>query len=420
MFDLDQWQEVFNTLLSNKLRTFLTALGVSWGIFMLIIMMGAGNGLETGAMAEFRGSATNSVFIWTQRTTVPYRGLQAGRFFSMKNADYEAFKELLPDAKHIAPRNQLGGFRGGNNVIRGDKTGAFQVMGDYPQIQHIEGIFVDEGRFLNMKDITDYRKICVIGERVAELMFEERENPIGEFIQINGINFMVVGLFSTKKSGNDAERDTQRIFIPFSTFQRSFNYGNTLSWFALTSKDEVPASQMEAKALRILKSRHLIAPEDERAFGHFNLEEEFGEIQQVFSGIDFISWVVALLTLFAGAVGITNIMLVIVKERTKEIGIRRALGAKPWKIISQIMLESVFLTFMAGYAGLMIGMGLIEGAGFLMRTFELDLGMFQAPFVDVSLVIISLAVLIFAGLLAGLIPASRAVRIRPVEALRAD
>lgn len=420
MFDLDKWQEIFMSLSRNKRRTFLTAIGVSWGIFMLVVMMAAGNGLERGAKQEFQGRATNSVSMWTQRTTMPYRGLNQGRGFSMNNDDYFALKDLLPEANLISPRNQLGGYRGGNNVKRGVQTGAFQIMGDYPQIQDIEGVKIDQGRFLNMRDIEQKRKVAVIGVRVHELLFDEDEDPLGQYIEINDIGFQVVGVFSTKASGERAENETQRIHIPFSTFQNAFNYGNRVGWFSMTSQDHIPASVVEEKAKQILKARHKVHPKDPRAFGSWNTEEGFKEMNQVFFGIDFISWVVAILTLFAGAVGISNIMLVIIKERTKEIGVRRAIGAKPYQIVGQILMESIFLTFMAGYFGLMGGIGLVEGVAWAMNNFNLDTGIFMPPYVDVKLSVISLGTLILAGLLAGLIPASRAVSIRPVEALRAD
>ncbi|MEM7374500.1 MAG: ABC transporter permease [Bacteroidota bacterium] len=420
MFDLDKWQEIFASLSRNKLRTFLTAIGVSWGIFMLVIMMAAGNGLESGAKQEFKGRATNSVSMWTQRTTMPYRGLNEGRWFSMTNEDYYALEDLLPEANLISPRNQLGGYKGGNNVKRGLESGAFQVNGDYPQIQHIEGIQIEMGRFLNMRDIDERRKVAIIGLRVQELLFDEDESPLGEYIDINDISFQVVGVFSTKSSGERAENETQRIHVPFSTFQRAFNYGNRVGWFSFTSQDHIPASIVEEKAKQILKARHKVHPKDPRAFGSWNTEEGFKEMNQVFFGIDFISWVVAILTLFAGAIGISNIMLVIIKERTKEIGVRRAIGAKPYQIVSQIMLESVFLTFIAGYCGLMGGIGLVELIAWIMNNFNVDSGIFMPPYVDVKLSVISLGTLILAGLLAGLIPSSRAIRIRPVEALRAD
>ncbi|RMG58596.1 MAG: ABC transporter permease [Bacteroidetes bacterium] len=420
MFDIDKWQEILATLTRNPLRTFLTALGVSWGIFMLIIMMGAGNGLEAGALQEFRGTATNSMFLWARRTSEAYAGFQPNRPIRMTNDDYDALQRLLPEARIIAPRNQLGGFRGGNNVTRGKKNGAFEIMGDYPQIRDVEGVLLNTGRFLNPLDIEEHRKVCVIGTRVQELLFEPKENPLGEYIRINDIYFQVVGVFRTKSTGDRAEQETQRIYIPFSTFQRAFNYGNRVSWFALTSQDNLPVSEMEERVMSILKRRHSVAPTDNRAFGHFNLEQQYQRINSVFLGIRFVSWVVGILTLLAGAIGVSNIMLVIVKERTKEIGIRRAIGAKPASIVSQIMLESVILTLFSGYAGLVLGIGLLEGIAWAMDTFKIEAGMFQAPYIQLDLAISALIVLGVAGLFAGLLPASRAVRIRPVDALRAE
>ncbi|GAB4410255.1 MAG: ABC transporter permease [Bacteroidia bacterium] len=420
MFDIDKWQEIIATLTRNPLRTFLTAVGVSWGIFMLILMMGAGNGLELGASQEFQGAATNSFFLWAQQTSKAYKGFQPGRPMRMDNGDYEALQRELTDARLIAPRNQLGGYRGGNNVYRGTKSGGFEIMGDYPHIQEIEGLLIEQGRFINTFDIGQRRKVTVIGTRVRELLFEPDEDPVGQYIRVGSIYFMVVGVFKTKSTGNRAERDTQRIYIPFTTFQRAFNYGTRIGWFAITSRDQVPASKVEVQTLDILRRRHSVAPDDERAFGHWNLEENYKRMTSVFDGIRFISWVVGVFTLLAGAIGVSNIMLVIVKERTKEIGIRRAIGARPWSIVSQIMLESVILTVLAGYIGLMLGIGLLELVAWAMTTFQMDTGMFGIPTIDVGLALYALAVLGVAGLLAGLLPASRAVRIRPVDALRAE
>lgn len=419
MFDLDKWQEIFNSLGKNPLRTFLTAFGVGWGIFMLIVMMGAGNGLSNGVTSEFQGTATNSFFMWAQRTSKPYRGFLAGRWFGMDLDDYEAIKRNVPEAKVIAPRNQLGGYQRGNNVTRGSKSGTFNVMGDFPQITQIEGIIITKGRFVNELDIEDRRKIAIIGTRVRDILFEKGEDPIGQSIKIQGIYFKIAGIFKTKQSGDQAERDTQRIFIPFTTFQHAFNYGNRVNWFAIRSQDNIPVSFVEDKVIALLKRRHKIAPDDERAFGHFNIQKEYSKITGLFTGITILVWIVGIGTLAAGMIGVSNIMLVIVKERTQEIGIRRAIGAKPWSIISQIILESLTLTGISGYIGMVLGIGTLElvnaalgeGGGGMM---------FQNPDVDLSLILRAFAILVVAGVIAGLIPAQRAVSISTVDALRSE
>ncbi len=417
MFDLDQWQEIFSTLAKNPLRTFLTAFGVGWGLFMLIVMMGAGNGLENGVTHEFNNVATNSFFLWGQSTSKASKGFSPGRPMRMNIDDYHAIMEQVPSAATVAPRNQLGGFQGGNNVVRGLKSGSFGVMGDFPQIREVESVDMLEGRFLNQLDMTLSRKVAVIGTRVQDLLFEDGENPIGQSIQVNGVYFTVVGIFGTRTGGDRAERDGSRIYVPFPTFQRAFNNGNQVGWFAVRSQDGVPASEVLGNVLTILKRRHDVAPDDERAFGNFNLEAEFKKIQGLFSGIKLLVWIVGTGTLIAGVIGVSNIMLVIVKERTKEIGVRRAIGAKPWHIIRQILLESVVLTFLAGFAGMLVGMLILDGVSALLGE---GAQMFRNPQVDIPTVYRALVILVVSGALAGFIPARKAVAVHPVEALRAE
>ncbi len=419
MFDSDKWQEIFNSLGKNKLRTTLTAFGVFWGIFMLIIMLGSGNGLQNGVTKNFGGTATNSVFIWTQRTSVPFAGLPKGRRFNMRNEDIEVIRAEVPELDKLAPRNQLRGYQGGNNVSYGTKSGAFSVMGDYPDVSAITPMEILSGRFLNQFDIKDKRKVVVIGTNVRDVLFGETD-PIEKYVKINGVYFKVVGVWKTKKSGNQGERDTQTLYIPFTTFQKAFNYGNIVGWIAATAKPEASAVALEEKVIRILKERHKIAPEDDRAFGSFNAQEAFERMNGLFGGISMLIWVVGTGTLIAGVIGVSNIMLIIVKERTKEIGVRRAIGASPWNIISQIMLESIFLTSLAGYFGLLLGVFVTEMAAQAMGSNPSDDSMFTNPTIDLEIAITALIVLIVSGAFAGLIPARKAVKIKPIEALRTE
>ncbi len=416
LFDLDKWQEIYLTLSKNKLRTFMTAFGVGWGIFMTMVMLGAGKGLENGVRKEFAGFATNSLYIWGEATSIPYNGFPRNRSIHLNNDDIALIRDNVSEVDLLAPRNQLGGYRGGNNVTRKNKSGAFSVMGDYPAISEIQSIMIDQGRFINALDIEDKRKVAIIGTNVVHVLFEAEEDPIGQHVLINGVYFKVVGVFKTKKGGQEAEKDENTIFIPFSTFQHAFNYGNRVGWFALTSHLYIPASLAEAKVLSILMKKHQVSPDDERAFGHFNAEERFTEMNNAFIGINGISWFVGIMTLFAGVIGVSNIMLVIIKERTKELGIRRAIGATPFNIISQVLSESLILTALAGYFGLVFGVGLLE----LINYLGLNGDFFQNPAVDFDVAMTALIILVIAGLLAGLIPANRAVRIRPVDALRKD
>ena len=419
LFDLDHWQEIKIALMRNRLRTALTAFGIFWGIFLLMVMLGSGSGLHNGIMQDFGNGATNSFFIWTQRTQKPYAGMPAGRRIQLTNADVQAIRDKVLEVEVVAPRNQLGGFAGGNNVTRGRKAGAFSVMGDYPEIQRIQSLQIEAGRFLSPIDIDDRRKVAVIGTRVREVLFERGEEPIGASIVIRGVYFQVVGVFKSGQSGDDADRDAQTLFVPFTTFQRAFNFGEQVGWLAVISRPEVPASRAEEKALALLKSRHKVAPDDLRAFGHFNLEEEYDKVQALFTGIRILVWLVGSGTLAAGAIGVSNIMLIIVRERTKEIGIRRAVGAKPAAVVSQIVLEALILTAVAGYIGMVAGIALIEVVGNLLPQGNAS-RMFTNPDVGVSEALQALAILVAAGVLAGLAPAQRALQVSPMVALRSE
>lgn len=415
LFDADRWREVFDTLGANKLRTTLTAFGVLWGIFMLIIMLGAGSGLYKGVTSEFQGFATNSLYVWTQRTTMPYKGLPANRWFRMNNEDTKAIRDMVPEAKVIAPRNEIGGWRGSANVTRGIHSGAYGIKGDYPEVVEIQPFDLEEGRLLNQMDIDDKRKVAVIGAKVVNDLYEPNEEIIGSNIRINGVYFTVVGVIKTKKAGREAEDDAQSIFIPLTSFQQAFNYGNWVSYYGFMPVDGVSVAELEEKIVKVLKDRHRVHPADEFAFGTNNNEEDFAEYANVFSGINFLIWFVGTLTLVAGIIGISNIMLVIVKERTKEIGIRRAIGASPMSIVSQIVLEALVLTSMAGYIGIVLGVWAVEYAGPMIEDDS-----FKNPQIDFNTILIALGVLILSGCAAGFLPAYRALEIKPVEALRTE
>ena len=420
MFDADRWQEIWSTLKSNKLRTFFTALGVFWGIFMLVIMLGSGNGLSNSVTQGFGDMATNSVFMWTHRTTMPYKGFPRGRYYNFSNSDVEALRNNIPEIELIAPRLQGWGGNGNNNVIRGLRTGAFSIQGDYPEINLIDPVNITSGRFINRLDLKQLRKVAVIGVRVLNELFETNEDPIGEYIRIQGVYFKVVGVFQSKRTSQQADHENQVIFIPFTTLQKTYNYGDVVGWFSMTSRGDVPASVVEEKAKILLSSCHSIHPDDERAIGSFNLEEEFQKMTGLFLGIDILIWIVGIGTLFAGVVGVSNIMLIVVKERTKEIGIQRSIGATPWNIMNQIILESVILTTIAGYLGLVIGVGVIEAVNYALVTSGAESEMFVNPEVDLNVALIALGILVISGAFAGMIPARRAVKIKPIDALRTE
>ena len=416
MFERDNWQEIFATVRKNKLRTSLTMLGVFWGIFMLVIMLGAGNGLSNGVNHGFKGLSKNSCFFWAQKTNKPYMGFKSGRNYNFNNADVLAL-EQLPMLEVVSPQNQLGGYRGSNKVIRGSKASPLLVMGVYPNISRIKNIEIESGRFLNENDMKEFRKVGVIGPRVKEVLFNPDENPIGKYIQVNGVYFMVIGITKKTQGDEDGHEDAEKISIPFSTFQKTFNYGDIVGWFAILAKPSIKATDAEKIVLSKLKERHKVAPDDLAAVGHWNMGAEFEKINGLFTGISVLVWIVGTGTLFAGIIGISNIMLIIVKERTKEIGVKRALGATPFHIVSQILLESLFLTSLAGYLGLTSGIYILEA---LNKAMGDGAGMFRNPTVDLKVAVYALMAIIVGGLAAGFIPARKAIAISPVEALRTE
>ena len=418
LFDADQWNEIFETLGKNRLRSFLTAFGVFWGIFMLMIMLGSGQGLQNGVQSDFGARATNSLNLWSMRTSMPYKGFQRGRYISLRLSDVDELYERVPEIDTIAPRNRLGGWRGSNNVQRKNKTGAFSVFGDFPALNEIEPIHISRGRYLNDIDIRDKRKVTVIGEKVREILFTPDEDPIGDYIEVNGVFFQVVGCFESLKGGNDAEEETQTLFIPFTAFAQAFNYGDQMGWMAMTAKPGVKVADAEEKVLAVLKEIHNIHPDDDRALGSWNMQEMYDRMNGLFSGIRLLSLIVGTLTLLAGAIGISNIMLVVIRERTREIGVRRAMGATPWNIMQQILLEALILTTIAGLLGILAGVWAIEGLNQLLSGMEDTSGSFKNPEIHYQTVLFALGILIVSGLLAGIIPARRAVSIKPVDAIR--
>lgn len=414
----DKIQEIWFTIKQNKLRTFFTAFGVSWGIFMLVVMLGAGKGLHNGVSTGMGDMATNSMFMWGNRTTVPYKGFPRGRFVQFENEDTKALIDQLPEIEYIAPRLQVFAAQGQNNVVRKERTAAYSIQGDYPDYNKIDPSNILQGRFINNNDIIDKRKVVVIGVRVLEEMFDKDEDPIGENIKIRGVYFRVVGVCSSKKNDQQAEQENQQIFMPFTTMQSTYNMGNRVGWYSITAKEGSSASELLEKAKVVMKNRHSIAPEDGRAIGSFNVEEEYLKMARLFTGINGLIWIVGIGTLFAGVIGVSNIMLIIVKERTKEIGIQRALGATPWQIRKQIIIESVLLTSVSGYIGLVGGVGLLELINYALVAFGANTDMFSHPEVDFEKAVTALIILVVSGAIAGLIPANRAVSIKPIDALR--
>lgn len=421
MFDRDKWNEILEALTANTFRTILTAFGVFWGIFILVILLAAGNGLENGVKKGFDGIATNTMFMWSQTASKPYKGLPANRKFNFKNADVAALKENFPDLLYVSPRNQLGGFEGANNVVRGTKTAAYTIYGDYPELINQEPMDIPKGRFLNQQDITLKRKVAVIGQGVIKELYTPVEEVIGTYIKIDGVNFMIVGVYKSKSNNRGGgEEEQKKIFIPFTTFQQAFNFGDTVGWMALTANDGASITDLKPKILEFMKGRHSINPADDRAIGNFDLYAEFSKVQSLFAILRFIAYFVGTLVLLSGVIGISNIMLIVVKERTKEIGIRRALGATPGAIRTQILTEAIFLTIMAGMFGIALATGVLWVLNFVLDSMPSDDMMFANPSVDLAVVFFALLILIGSGLLAGFIPAQTAIRVKPVDALRTE
>lgn len=413
IIDIDKWTEIYATVKKHKLRTGLTAFGVFWGIFMLVVLLGAGKGLEKGITKDFN-VAKNAVFVWSQRSSIPYKGLNAGRNIRMTNADMDALRREVPEMAVLAPSTELGGTF---TVSYKTKSSSFRVRGDHSEYRQIEPIIILKGRFLNQLDLQQKRKVAVIGERVIEVLFGS-QYPIGQYINIKGAFFRIVGVARGMGKGEDLIQNAQTIYMPTTTLQQTYNQGSNIGYFAMTPRPGVPAAVIEEKAKQVLMKRLLVDPRDVKAFGSANVEKEFQDVQGLFTGIAAFSWIVSIGTIIAGIIGVGNIMLIVVKERTKEIGVRKALGATPWSIISLIIQESVVITGLAGYLGLLAGTGLIAGIDYLMTRFAVDAGFFANPEVNGPVALSAIVLLVITGTLAGLIPAAKAARVNPVEALR--
>ncbi|MDD3788460.1 MAG: ABC transporter permease, partial [Petrimonas sp.] len=353
LFDLDRWYEIWVTITHNKSRSFLTAFGVFWGVFMLVLMVGAGNALQQGITSQVRGFASNSCFFWSQNTTQPYKGFRKNRRWDMLNSDIPVITRNVPEAQYISP--MLFGGSSDKNVFRGDKSGSYQIKGCYPVYDKIEKSEIIKGRYINDIDIAQKRKVCMIGERVYEVLFQTGEDPVGKAIKVNGIYFQVIGVARRMGNVSIGGSTDESVILPFTTMQQAFNQGNVIHFMAATAKPGIKVKVVQDKIKETLKSLHQISPQDEEAVGSMNIEDQFSMFNNLFLGISMLIWLVGLGTLLAGAIGVSNIMLVTVRERTKEIGIRRALGATPQNIIGQILSESVVLTVIAGITGIVVG-----------------------------------------------------------------
>ena len=410
MIDIDKWQEIFSSLSRHKLRTVLTALSVWWGIFMLVILLGAGNGLFNSANRDFTNDATNTLWVWGDRTSKPYKGLPAGRRVEFDNDDTNAVDRLDGTDRTSARFRMSGDYF----IAYKNKSLAYDVQCVRPEHYYIENPILMEGRFVNQTDIEKQRKVVSIGEAVKNEFFEEGESPLGEYLSIKGVKYQIVGVFTEERS-----RETERVYIPIATAQR-IEGSKRVHTMVIDMGEATPeeALVIENNVRRKLANRLKVDPSDRQAVGIYNSTEQFKEIQTVMLLINIFIWFVGIGSIIAGVIGVSNIMLIIVKERTKEIGVRKALGATPGSIISMIVQESVFLTSIAGYLGLACGMALIYAIQKVMEVNEIELEFFYNPEVDVKLVLIALLILIVSGAVAGLIPAIQAARINPVVAMK--
>jgi len=410
MFEIDKWQEIYSTVSKNKLRTFLTGFSVAWGIFMLIILLGSGKGLENGVKENFKGGATNGVWISSGMTSMQYKGLKIGRPIKFTNEDYKVLKTNVKGHDKISARL----FLGNNLTSYKNEYGSFFLSPCHPDYGFIKEITVLQGRFLNVIDINEFRKVAAIGEKVKAALFKGTDTvALGKYIKINGVLFKVIGVFRDYSRNDDEQR---RIYIPISTAQRVFNGENVINQISFTTGDATPeeADAMVKTARSTLSDMHTFNPDDNQAVNIWNKSEDVRRFNSLFAGIRMFIWIIGIGTIIAGVVGVSNIMMIVVKERTKEIGIRKALGATPYSIIALILQEAIIITGFAGYIGLVLGVGLLELISKNIPASEF----FKNPEADFSLAIGATVLLIIAGAIAGFVPAMKAAQVKPVEALR--
>ncbi|WP_290697531.1 ABC transporter permease [Lacinutrix sp.] len=410
LFERDTWQEVYDSLTKNKLRSALTMVGVWWGILLLIGLLGSARGLENSFNRLFGSFATNSVFVWAQNTSKPFKGFQEGRAVQLKISDAKKIEENVDGIEFVVPRNQSSAL-----VVHNFLSGSFGVNGDYPLLDQVQKKKMIQGRFINQTDIDENRKVVVISEEIYKQLFEKDAEMIGEYIQLNSMNFKVIGMFET---GNANMGPSSDMHIPFTTFQQIYNMGGKIGWMMITGKPEYDISQIEADAKLLLRNLNKVHPEDKRAFGSFNLGKEFAKVTGFLTGMQFLTWFVGIATLIAGVFAIGNILLITVKERTKEIGVRRALGATPFEIKRQIVLEAVFITILAGLFGIISG-------GWILIALDSAFGqgaeaVIVNASVSITVVFVALLILVVLGTLIGLIPAFKATSIKPIDALREE
>jgi putative ABC transport system permease protein len=412
MFDAEKWAEIFDTIGKNKLRTVLTGFSVFWGIFMLIILLGMGQGLSNGFSYNFRNTAKNTIDIWGGQTTKAWQGLAVDRPIQLDTRDVEALRTAIPGLEHITGNLRV--WRGQSQLSRGKNYGNFTISGVTPEFTALQDQQVVEGRFINQMDQRQTRKVIVLAEDSRDALFKGAD-PIDQWVQVNNIPFQVVGVYKFESGGRGMNQSSQ-VFIPLSVVQRVFNaqQGVDKITFSFADGSLAGAEQAQKRAVAVLAARHRFDPTDDRAVYVNNNVENAETFGKIFGGINAFLWIIGIGTIVARIVGVSNIMLIVVKERTREIGIRKALGATPANVTGQVIMEAVFVSAMAGYFGLVCGVGLLESLAKLIPGTE----MFRDPTIDIHVALWATTVLVVAGAVAGLIPARRAAAIRPIEALR--
>ena len=408
--DIDTCEEILITITRNKTRSLLTAFGVFWGIFMLVALIGGGQGMQEELKSQFEGFATNSGFIAAQKTSEAYKGFRKGRWWDLEIEDVDRVRNV--DGVALAtPSIALWG----QVAVYGDNKYDCSVKGLYPEYEQIEHQEMTYGRFINDVDIKESRKVCVIGKRVYESLFKPGEDPCGKYVRVNGIYYRVIGMCSSEGNVNIQGQASEDITLPFSTMQQTYNLGKKLHVVCFIMKPGVKVKDVQPEVERLVKAAHYIAPDDKQAVMLLNAEAMFSMMDNLMIGVRFLIWMVGLGTLFAGAIGVSNIMMVTVKERTTEIGIRRAIGARPKDILQQILSESMVLTTIAGMAGISFAVFVLQ----ILEKAANDPGVIKTHYqVSFGLAIGTCILLIALGVLAGLAPAYRAMAIKPIEAIR--
>lgn len=420
MFDFDGLKEIWQTIARNKTRSLLTAFGVFWGIFLLVILTSAGNGFENGMMRQVEGVTPNTGLFFTGTTSEPYKGYQKGRSWTANLSDLEAIKTTIPNIVAISPEASVWGSED-KNVVYGNRSGSYTVKGVLPEYNNIMKSRILKGRFINDADIVNHRKVCLLGKRVYDELFESGEDPLGKMVRVNGLYFQVVGVINTFNTNVNVNGSAEEsVVLPYTTMQQLFSLGDNVYFFLLAASDNASISEIEEDVKQLLKQRHDIAPDDKTAISSFNLEEVFKMFKGLFLGIHILIWIVGLGTLLSGIIGVSNIMLVTVKERTREIGVRRAIGAKPKNIITQVLSESLLLTTLAGLVGLCLGVGIMALVGTITSNMPSDNMMFLDPNMSFKAAVTATVIVIVSGLLAGVLPALRAIQVKAIDAIREE